>query len=343
MVSVLIVTYNSEKFILRCLESIARQSCAALEIIVVDNASKDSTVELLSKSSLCLHVIRNQDNAGFAAAQNQAIRRSKGEWLLCLNPDAVLRPEFITNLVALGTHHPQVGSLCGKLLRWQPDAQPEFSDALDSTGMYFTRNLRHFDRGGEMKDVGQYAQPEYVFGASGAAVLFRREAVEDLSFEGQFFDEDFFAYREDADLAWRAQIFGWECLYCPTAIGWHVRRVTPSRFSQLPLFINWHSVKNRFLMRVANISPRLYLRLFIPTTSRDLLIVGYCLLRDWRLLSALLFPLTHARRLLRKRRWVQAHRKISDQELAFWFHDQPRSQPVSQPTGMHRKVTFHAP
>src|SRR5882724_11676285 len=137
MVSVLIVTYNSEKFILRCLESIARQSCAALEIIVVDNASKDSTVELLSKSSLCLHVIRNQDNAGFAAAQNQAIRRSKGEWLLCLNPDAVLRPEFITNLVALGTHHPQVGSLCGKLLRWQPDAQPEFSDALDSTGMYF--------------------------------------------------------------------------------------------------------------------------------------------------------------------------------------------------------------
>src|SRR5438067_2615728 len=162
MVSLLIVTYNSEKFILRCLDSIARQSYAALEIIVVDNASTDSTVESLSKSSLSLQLIRNRDNAGFAAAQNQAIRQSKGEWLLCLNPDAVLHPEFISQLVSLGSHYPQVGSLCGKLLRWQPDAQPEFSDVLDSTGMYFTRNLRHFDRGGETKDVGQYAQPEYV-------------------------------------------------------------------------------------------------------------------------------------------------------------------------------------
>src|SRR6476660_9707701 len=102
MVSVLIVTYNSEKFILRCLDSVARQSCSPLEVVVVDNASTDSTLELLSRSPLPIRLIANKSNTGFAAAQNQAIRRSQGEWLLCLNPDAILHPEFISNLVALG-------------------------------------------------------------------------------------------------------------------------------------------------------------------------------------------------------------------------------------------------
>src|SRR4051812_11910158 len=126
MVSVLIVTYNSEKFILRCLDSLAHQTYKPLEVIVVDNASTDSTRDLLSHSPVLIQPLCNEKNTGFAAAQNQAIGRSKGEWLLCLNPDAVLHPDFISNLVALGTHYPQVGSLCGKLLRWQPDAQPEF-------------------------------------------------------------------------------------------------------------------------------------------------------------------------------------------------------------------------
>ena len=144
--------------------------------------------------------------------------------------------------------------------------------------------MRHLDRGAEEQDRGQYDRVQYVFGASGAAALFRRDFIEAVSVEGQFFDEEFFAFREDGDLAWRAQVMGWKCLYTPTAVAWHVRRVTPERRADLPLVINWHSVKNRFLMRGKNASGWLCWRLFLPVAWRDLMTLGYALLRDWRMI-----------------------------------------------------------
>src|SRR5262249_45080075 len=152
-------------------------------------------------------------------------------------------------------------------------------------------------------------------GATGAAALYRRSMVEDVAVEGEFFDADFFAYREDADLAWRAPPFGRRCLSVPDAGGWDSRAVSPPRRRPLPLLINWHSVKNRFLMRAKNISLALYLRLFFTVTWRDLMVVGYALLRDWRLLSALLYPIRNRSGLMTKRRLIQAKRRVSDREL----------------------------
>ena len=209
-------------------------------------------------------MIYNESNVGFAAGQNQAIRASTGEWVLCLNPDVVLSPDFVSQLVAAGEAHPRRRQLCGKLLRWDPAAEQHKTNIIDSTGIYFTRNMRHLDRGAEETDNGQYDRVQYVFGASGAAAMFRREFIEAVSVEGQFFDEEFFAFREDGDLAWRAQVMGWKCLYTPAAVAWHVRRVTPERRADLPLVINWHSVKNRFLMRGKNASGWLCWRLFFP-------------------------------------------------------------------------------
>jgi GT2 family glycosyltransferase len=215
--------------------------------------------------------------------------------------------------------------VCGKLLRWKPGSRAERTNVIDSTGIYFLRNLRHLDRGSAETDRGQYEQPEYVFGATGAAALYRRTMVEDVSVRGEFFDEDFFAYREDADAAWRAQLMGWSCLYIPKAVAWHVRRVTPERFHALPDEINRHSIKNRFLMRAKNISLTLYLRLLIPVTARDLLILGYCTLFNRGLLSGLNLFWSKRKSLREKRKWVQAHRRISDRELAHWFANSPRS------------------
>ena len=97
-----------------------------------------------------------------------------------------------------------------------------------------------------------YEEVEEVFGATGAAVCFRRAMIDDVGIEGEFFDEAFFAYREDADVAWRAQILGWDCLYVPRAIGWHVRRVLPTNRRSIAASLNRHSVRNRFLMRIKN-------------------------------------------------------------------------------------------
>jgi GT2 family glycosyltransferase len=149
----------------------------------------------------------------------------------------------------------------------------------------------------------------------------------------EFFDEDFFAYREDADVAWRAQLMGWSCLYVPEAVAWHVRRVTPERFKQLPDEINRHSIKNRFLMRAKNVSVRLYLRLLIPITLRDLLILGYCVLFNRGLLSGLTLFWLKRKSIREKRKWVQAHRKVSDADLAKWFDNHPHSIPANSAGG----------
>lgn len=327
-VSVSLVTYNSEAHIERCLESLFAQRDVALEITVVDNGSQDQTLRCLERYFNRLELIRNRDNRGFAAAQNQALRRAEAEWVLCLNPDVVLEPDFLRTLVEAAAPRPRVGMACGKLLRLQPDGSRPAAPRVDSTGIYFTPTLRHLDRGSNQPDRGQYECSEYVFGATAAAALYRRALLEDIAVEGEFFDEDFFSYREDADLAWRAQLAGWRCLYVPQAVGYHVRRVLPENRRALPPLLNYHSTKNRFLLRAKNIGWPLYALLFLPMKIRDLGIFLYVLLCERTSLGAFGFLWRHRRRIWAKRRQVQAKRRVSDWELARWFRFHPASFPV---------------
>jgi GT2 family glycosyltransferase len=296
-----------------------------MEVIIVDNASGDDTRAILNPLASHHRIVYNPTNIGFAASQNQALRLAQGEWILSLNPDAILSRNFVTECLAAAEDYPRVGAVCGKLLRWVPDATPECTNIIDSTGIYFMRNLRHLDRGMEEPDRGQYDRPAYVFGATAAAALYRKTMIEDISVAGEFFDDDFFVYREDADVAWRAQLMGWHCLYAPRAVGWHIRRVTPARLRGQPSLIQWHSFKNRFLMRAKNISASLYLRLFLSATWRDGLILGYALLFDRQLLTAFSCLWRRRRAIRQKRQWIQAHRKVSDRELARWFSNHPAS------------------
>jgi GT2 family glycosyltransferase len=325
MVSVTIVTWNSARYLEDCFAALALQDHPDFEVIIVDNASEDGTRALLERVEPRWRVIYNESNIGFAAGQNRAIRASRGEWVLCLNPDVVLGPDFISQLVRASEAHGEAGSLCGKLLRWRPDAEPHKTTIIDSTGIYFTRNMRHLDRGAEENDRGQYDRMQYVFGATGAAAFFRRDFIADVSIEGEFFDEEFFAFREDGDLAWRAQVLGWKCLYVPTAVAWHVRRVTPERRRDLPLVINWHSAKNRFLMRGKNASGWLCRRLFFPVAWRDLMTFGYAIIWDRRLWSAVTYWWRALDSIRRKRAIIQSRRGVSDRDLLWWFCNTPRS------------------
>jgi GT2 family glycosyltransferase len=327
-VSVTIVTYNSGRFIKRCLESVLSQEYPFKEIIVVDNNSTDGTIDILERFESRCRVINNAENIGFAAAQNQAIGLSDSEWVLTLNPDVLLLKGFLEALITAGNLDDRVGTVCGKLLNMTADFEFGDKPLVDSTGIYFTPNLRHLDRGSLQVDNGHFRNYEYVFGATAAAALYRREMIADISIGGEFFDADFFAYREDADVAWRAQLMGWKCLYAPYARGYHVRKALPGNRRALPPEINMHSVKNRFLLRMKNITPDLYRRNFVAITLRDIVVLACCLLSEHTSLRAFPFLFRNWRAVMAKRREIMRRQRVDDEYIASWFDFRPTSKPA---------------
>src|ERR1043165_6856171 len=145
LVSVTIVTYNSGRFIKRCLESVLAQKYQPKEIIVVDNASTDGTIDILEQFEDRCRVYYNDENVGFAAAQNQAIKLSNGEWVLTLNPDVLLLPNFVQALMDAGQFDSKIGTVCGKLLTMTSHFEIPEQPVVDSTGNYFHTMLPHQD------------------------------------------------------------------------------------------------------------------------------------------------------------------------------------------------------
>jgi GT2 family glycosyltransferase len=331
-ISVTIVTYNSARFIRPCLQYVLAQTLKQMEVIIIDNASSDQTRKILQDFEGRIRVVYNTENTGFAGGQNQAIQLAIGNWILTLNPDVRLSPDFLSQLLIAGEKDRQIGTVCGKLLAMKEDFEIPPTPILDSTGIYFTPSLRHFDRGSKQPDQGQYERSEYVFGATGAAALYRREMIKDVALNGSFFDPDFFAYREDADVAWRAQLLGWKCVYEPRAVAYHVRSVLPSNRRSLPAVINMHSVKNRFLMRINNMSGSLYRQHFFAITWRDAIVVAGCLLREWSSLRAFVILLRNWPKSWSKRREIMRRRRMSDASIAVWFAPQPVSFPLPERT-----------
>ena len=327
-ICVAIVTYNSSRYIRRCLESVLRQEGVSLDVVVVDNASTDGTREILLEFGGQIRTIECAGNLGFAESQNRAIRSSTAEWVLTLNPDVLLLPGFLRRLLDAGAADSTAGTVCGKLLSIGPGFHPLAEQRIDSTGIFFTPAMRHFDRGWRQPDRACFENMEYVFGASAAAALFRRKMIDDVAVEGSFFDPDFFVYREDADVAWRAQLLGWRCIYTPAAVAYHVRSVTPENRRSVPAGINMHCVKNRFLMRIKNATAGVYRRYWLPMTLRDLVVVGGTMFCEPTSLAAFWHVARALPRALRQRRLIMSRRRVSDDVLAQWFSFEPAAQPI---------------
>ena len=225
--SVHIVTYNSADDIIDCLKAVMTQNYPIAKIVVVDNASTDGCAEKVrdfcsqtfdSRSLDFTHIelIQNHENTGFAPAHNQAIVATDTDYVLVLNPDLTLAPDYISRLIARMEADPRIGSATGKLLLKADHG------LVDSTGLRMNRARRAFDRGAG-EPANQWTQSGTVFGVSGAAAMYSRRMINDISVEGDFFDADFFAYKEDVDVAWRAQLLGWQGYYDAEAIGYHER------------------------------------------------------------------------------------------------------------------------
>ncbi len=269
-VSVHIVTWNSRKVLADALESLHAQTFRDFSVIVVDNASSDGTVDVVREHYPQATVLRNFKNLGFARGHNQAIEMSrlkKPHYILVMNPDVILTPDFLGDLLDGVMGRPEVGSAGGKLLRVRSAREiggdPDFTDTIDSLGLVVKPSRRTADRGAGETDRGQYKNAFEVFGVSGALALYRMEAV-DAAIEagGEFFDEDMFAYKEDVDVAWRLRLLGWKALCAPMAKAYHYRgtgsdeengpiKAFKGRWRR-PVSVSRYSTRNHLLMLAKN-------------------------------------------------------------------------------------------
>jgi GT2 family glycosyltransferase len=325
-VSVSVLNYKQASYVPFCLNALLRQTYPHIEILFSDNGSADGSAQFVQANYPNVEIIAHDTNLYYSKAHNIAIRESHGEFVLTLNVDVMTTPTFVEQMVAAMELDRRIGMVSGKLLRMGLNLRPLKPPIIDSTGLWFSSESRHFDRGSQEKDEGQYDNVEYVFGPSGAAAAYRRDMLEDVAFDGEYLDEDFVIYREDADLAWHAQLLGWRGLYTPAAVGYHLRRIRPdhSRRDNIPL-LNMHSVKNRFLMRLKNQTPHHAAHVLVPTLKRDLLVVGYVALVEHRSLSAFLEVIRLWPRTMERRRQIMKKKRVDDRYIAQWFSSRPVS------------------
>ncbi|MFY9552382.1 MAG: glycosyltransferase family 2 protein [Thermoanaerobaculia bacterium] len=305
--SIIVVSKDDAGDLPLSVESALSQRGVACQTLVVDNASTDASREVARGFGGVVRLLALPENVGFAAAMNAGIEASAGRYVLALNPDCRLEPDFAASLARrLDTPDARdVGSASGRLYRAE-DGGLRPTDRLDSTGITFTASGRHFDRGAGQSAAGRYEAEEDVAGTSGAAGFYRRAALESARISTGYFDADFFLYREDADLAWRLRKLGWRCLYVPSAVAYHRRRNRPERRRQMTAVANLHSVKNRFLLRINNQSAAQALRTAVPTIARDLVVLGACLTVERSSLPAFGWLWRNRRRLWAKRREIRA-------------------------------------
>ncbi|UYO05146.1 glycosyltransferase family 2 protein [Paenibacillus sp. PSB04] len=282
-VSVHIVTFNSSEDIIPCLEAVQAQTYPIEQIVVVDNHSADSTLNKIysfqNSNEVKLTIIANQENLGFAPGHNQAIETTDSDYILVLNPDVTLDPRYVEILISYLESHPEVGSATGKLLL---KSNPEI---VDSTGLIMNKVYRAFDRGAG-DPSSDWNQSGEVFGVSGAAAIYSRRMIRDISIYGEFFDGDFFAYKEDVDVAWRAQILGWKSYFHAEAIGYHARGWKKGTRQQQPLFIRKASYINRYKMMYKNGGRSLWFRNLVHVLPYEIASNGYVLLSETSVLGA---------------------------------------------------------
>ncbi len=298
-----VVAWNSGKDIGRCLGSLSSDNSVS-EIIVVDNASSDSTRDIV-RGFPKARLIENPQNVGFAAAANQGIAEASGEFVFLVNPDVSFGGDgFLSGLAAALEADPAAGAAAPKLL--SPDGI-----TVDSTGLLMQKSRKASDRGRGLPDGEEFSSACRVFGACGAAALYRRSMLEDIKISGEYFDAAFFAYKEDVDLSWRANLLGWKTVYVPEAIAVHSRGWKVSGRRDIPVSIRRHSHKNRYLCMLKNDDGINFIKDIPHIIFYELEINLFLLIFEPSILMAFWDIIKHLPETLEKRREIMRKRKVS--------------------------------
>ena len=327
-ISCAIINYNGEKFINRCLKSLIEQDYSNFEIIFIDNVSTDNSVNFIKENFPQIKIIENAKNIGYTGGANQAIEITDGKYLMILNPDIVYEPDYLSKCVQKLEECSKIGVIGGKLLKYDFENNKKIN-LIDSIGLYCFKNRRIIDRGQGYEDKGQYNQEERVFGISGASPIYRREALLDIKIYNEIFDEDFFMYKEDIDISWRLNLRGWICYYFPKALAYQGRGTgVLKRANHLEVLKHRQKVsklakqlsyKNQRLMQIKNEIWPSFLLDFIYIIPKEILALGYIVLREPYVLKSVMELILKIPKALKKRKWIMENRKIDWRQMHYFL------------------------
>src|SRR4030042_16849 len=238
LISVVVLNWNGVRVVEQCLMSLQAQTYHSLEIIVVDNASTDGSVDLIQDRFPDIKLVINTKNLGFGGGNNVGIRASLGRYIMMLNNDTRLDPRCIEELKRAIEMGHRYGACASKILLEYED------DLIDAAGIVVCPDGLSIGRG-RLEKGDQYDEEAEVFFASDCACLYRGEMLDDIG----LYDEDFFAYADETDMGWRAQLAGWKCIYNPKAIVHHFHSASSGTYSSFKAFLVernriWVALKN---------------------------------------------------------------------------------------------------
>lgn len=338
--SIIIVNWNGKDYLHKCLSSLFLQSYKNFEVILVDNGSVDGSVKYVLKHFSQVKIIQNNENLGFAKANNigikEAFKNSSIKYIVTLNNDTEADPDWLYKLVKKAAQDKDVGIITGKILRFFDRS------IIDSAGDFISKvDWRVANRGAYEKDKGKYDKSQEIFSACAAAALYKRELLESVNIEGEYFDEDFISYIEDVDLNIRARLIGWKCFYLPDAIMYHIGSATSSKMENS--FKEVISKRNQILTLVKNLPshflflallkyllPMYYLKALIrrvslffkKKTDKNKAPLRFVILFSLYIhFKGLLSSVILIHKMLPKRHLIKKTRKISNQEIKRWLFE----------------------
>lgn len=306
-VSVIILNWNGKKFLKECLDSLAAQTYREFETVLVDNGSADGSTEFVRNEYPWVRLVVLPENNGFAAGNNRGFAMCTGEYIVTLNNDTRVEPDFLEELTRHPLANPRIGMVAAKMRNYH---RPEL---IDAAGLKIGANGLGYNIGFGETDAGQY-DGATVFGPCGGAALYQRAMLDEVG----FFDPDFFAYYEDFDLAWRGRLAGWGCVAAPQAVVYHLHSATSGEWSPFKVF---QTHRNKWYVIIKNWPAGLLIRYLPALLFADA--ASFCLAllcgRGMSALRARLDLLRSLGSLLRKRGEVQGKRKLSDRQVAALF------------------------
>jgi GT2 family glycosyltransferase len=319
--SINILTWNSAKYIEKCLIHALSQTLREIEIIVIDNDSRDETIKILKTYKNKVKIISNDKNKGFSGGHNIGIKNSNSEYVLILNPDVFLDSFYAEKIVKYLDQNHEYGGGIGKIYRY--NERIEKKDLLiDTCGLTILKSrqfiARNFNKSTDKCEISD----REIFGVDGMACVYRRSMLENVKIDGEYFDEDFFAYCEDQDLSWRARLLGWKFYFLQEAKGYHARTWEPNILRSRKLIkpeVREMALRNHYLMVIKNDSLISVLKNFIFISFRAIKIFFYILIFEQSSLGALSDIYHNLPSALEKRREIKKKQRVTRQEIEKWF------------------------